>query len=886
MPAGKLVKTVLRISRRMLIGLVVVVGLLLLALLVLEKHWGNAIVQRGLGEVNSKLRVPISTSAVDFTFFGNFPHASLHLHNVYVPSTRRAGEGRADTLLIARSVFLVLNPFDLIRGEYRIESFRVVEGFLNLKVDRKGLTNYDLLLGQADSTDSTGGGSLLLDRFQLDRIAIRYDNAQSGVHAKVMLSTLEARGNVGGDSLRLGIRASGLLDKIRQGEFLYANRQQFGLNATLALQGSQWALERTRFDLDRTHFGVEGYLDLEARQTKLAIQSSNIDLGTILAFASQYHWQLPAGLECQGAISANLNLEGSLLPNQNLRVAMGIAGANLKLVYQGQDYTVSTLQGQFTNGANGTRRATVFEVTKCHIARQESHVNGRFRLSNLDHPSIYLRFDLALRDNQVVLPQLAPYLQSYTSITALGECLGSATSLDRMWHDILQNPRLKIELDFDGVDLTPTQIQSFTELHGAVTLINQDLVKGAVGGQWNGSTFSLGLNTKHFLGIFNGKGGSQWTVHSALRNYAIPDGFIPQWDSNPNEEMPPDAREEREFNLWDRVQSLNGQLALHNCTYRGGIVDSLDATLRGDRHGLHLYLQQGRLFDGYIRGKIGLQTPSDKAPTLTAELYPDRMDIQRIFRQFDNFGQDALTSENIEGRLTGGISLYAPLRDGALDLRRLQVRANVNVHKGALRNMKALEQLATFIDIKELQDIRFSTLSNTISVFNQRISIPKMNIHSSALDLSLHGEQHLDSRFEYHVGLRLGDLLFNRFRSQKHAQPEQGMAEADEEVGGSLFLIVEGDSTRVDVRYDQSALKERIKARVQQEKEEIQTLFQEEFGSNAANTRRAKPRARPRIEWDEADSASEKRKANKANAPIRSTRKKKRPSTPVVWDED
>ena len=133
-----------RYLRTLVIILILLACLLAALLLIFEKKWGEFVVGQSIEMLNSELDVPITTSGVEFTFFANFPHASLHLRDVVIPSAHENSFGKHDTLLVAKSVFLALNPFDLLRKKIRVESFRIVHGYLSLKHDKNGVQNYDI----------------------------------------------------------------------------------------------------------------------------------------------------------------------------------------------------------------------------------------------------------------------------------------------------------------------------------------------------------------------------------------------------------------------------------------------------------------------------------------------------------------------------------------------------------------------------------------------------------------------------------------------------------------------------------------------------------------------------------------------------------------------
>lgn len=68
---------------------------------------------------------------------------------------------------------------------------------------------------------------------------------------------------------------------------------------------------------------------------------------------------------------------------------------------------------------------------------------------------------------------------------------------------------------------------------------------------------------------------------------------------------------------------------------------------------------------------------------------------------------------------------------------------------GALINFKALEAAGKYLDNKDLDDVRFSTLRNNFTLRDSKISIPLMSVESTVGQLLIEGEQGLDNTYLY-----------------------------------------------------------------------------------------------------------------------------------------
>lgn len=879
----------LRYFRNLVIVVVLLCCLVTALLLLFEKKWGEFAVQQSIEMLNEELNVPITTSGIEFTFFANFPHASLHLRDVVIPSAHENVFGKRDTLLVAKSVFLALNPFDLLNNRVRVKSFRIVQGYLSLKHDKTGLQNYDLLK-KKENNEADGKTSFALEvqSLSLSQMVVQFDDAHALFTGKLVVPTLNAKFRFTEGNSSFDVESDGLVEYVRQGDFIFAQKQHFELKSRFKIEAGCLETERTSIELDRNRFAISGYWHLKKNDTRLNVSGSHLDLRTLLAFASQYKWQLPPNIDLKGALNADLSMEGDASYGGKLRLNMKIYGEKLALQIANQNYTLKVFQGSFSNGRDASRRSTMFEIAKCEIQRKNSTLSAQFRINNLEHPSVYTKLDFTLLDNEVLLPFLTPYIQDYKSIRGNGELVASLQNLDSFSFEMLRNPRLRLDVDFDVNTFKANPHQTFTDLRGAATLADEDLVKGALRGKWNGTDFELGLNVQHFLSLFRKGLAPQWTVNARLAHCDIPISGIPVWNPDSEEQATNDTLVQRR-DPWELVGTIKGDLELYKSLYRGTLIDSVQARFFVTQNRMQFDLQKAKLLGGRVRGELLFQESAVSPPLLRAELYTERLNLQELFLRYDDFGLKNFGHENISGFLSGTISLHLPFEGGKPSLPDLQMHTKVVVHNGELREIKGLEKLSTFIKLDELRHIRFSTLENEISVMGQKIVVPQMNVQSSALSLKLQGEQHFDSRFQYRLQLSLSDLLFNRWRG-KSRDLDNEVYEEGGNMGGSLYLLIEGDSTDVRVSFDRRALAERYQQRVQREKEELKALFNEEFNwenrdsaQNAEQTPTV-PTKRYTIEWEENDTI---KKADSVKAkPKQQPTKKKKDAPAVTWEDE
>jgi hypothetical protein len=126
--------------------------------------------------------------------------------------------------------------------------------------------------------------------------------------------------------------------------------------------------------------------------------------------------------------------------------------------------------------------------------------------------------------------------------------------------------------------------------------------------------------------------------------------------------------------------------------------------------------------------------------------------------------------------------------------------------------------------------IKFSELKNQIEIKNKKIIIPRMDINSSALNITVSGTHSFDNIVDYHIKLYLNDLLAKKAKRNKRENNEFGVIEDDGLGKTKLFLTMKGSVDDPTFEYDRQGSKENRKQNLAEEKQELKQIFKKEFG--------------------------------------------------------
>jgi hypothetical protein len=230
----------------------------------------------------------------------------------------------------------------------------------------------------------------------------------------------------------------------------------------------------------------------------------------------------------------------------------------------------------------------------------------------------------------------------------------------------------------------------------------------------------------------------------------------------------------------------------------------------GRRIELHKFALQ--MANGAVQGRGKLLQQANNEWYITFNSQIDNVDVSDAFLRFNNFDQQYITHENLRGKLSAKINadfVCSPNFDVRPES--LYLTTDLTINDGAIVRYKMLEALSDFVAIEELQHIQFDQLSNTISIRDSKISIPHMEISSSAIDIGLSGTHGFDNSINYNVSVGLSDVFFNKFKN-KH--PEANPLVRNKKT--MVFVHIQGTTDDYKISFEKLKQQKQIKSKPDQ----------------------------------------------------------------------
>ena len=263
----------------------------------------------------------------------------------------------------------------------------------------------------------------------------------------------------------------------------------------------------------------------------------------------------------------------------------------------------------------------------------------------------------------------------------------------------------------------------------------------------------------------------------------------------------------------------------------------------------------GIAFSGLIDGT------SPNKLLISCDASIQKVNIQKLFSEMDNLGQNTLQEKNLKGLLTANIQ-FASVWSSTLKVEEptIYAKASLTIENGELIDYEPLNGLSKYLKNRDLTHVSFETLKNTIEIKDKLITIPDMEIKSSAIDFKISGTHTFEQNIDYHLSVLISQIR-NTGSKQNDKVEDIGQIIDDGLHKEKYFFRITGTvDNPVYHTLDKEGYKTNIKTSLNKEKETLKEILNREFGWFKKDSSVIKnPNKNPKdkfdfnVVWDEED---------------------------------
>ncbi len=798
-------------------------------------------------QINQSVKSEVEISNANFSLLRKFPFASLELQDVTVYEPVPQAKG---VLMTSESIFLKLHLWDLITGTKTLERVEANKAVVNIKVWEDGSDNYHFY----ESSD-TSAVNLDLNLLEFKDVAIYYVNEHSGNRVDADIERLSLTGSFHEEEYELNTSGKYYIHQIVSNGKRQVNDIPLALNTALHIDNGlgKYEILSSDWTIGEVDLEVDGSIRSLDKGMEFNLHSSGDAVGLDDAMSI-----LPSGVkenlevyDVSGTLTYDLKVKGPSSNTQSPAMMLDFNIGDGEASHNGVDLSDLNVKGSYVNKSKAYPKGSL-DIETFTGELEGGPVKADLKLINFNKPTIDLNLELAgeLSDYTAWL-QMDTVEQADGNINANISLKGTFKDLANPTEGELSRVQAKgsINLEKAGIKLQSVKY-GVTQLEGLVTVNNDNWSFEKLTGVYGSSDIEVTGRISNALHFFLLEEGKLKLDLDLMANLVELEEIM---SSTEDSDDPYDLQISRQISgtvrakvgelIFDKFSAQSIETTLY---FKDGMIEGKNTKL----------LALGGILEGDYSVAGGENVFFGCDATLTG------VDVERVFYEFNNFGQEMITDDHLSGRADARIhfvSLWSPSLE--VDLDRITATVELDITEGRLKDYTPLEYLGKYIEVDELMDVKFSRLQQTVMIKEQTVYIPKTFVKSSALDLLISGEHNFKNEIDYQFVVRLSDVLGKKAKKKKKENNEFGIVE-DDGLHTRLFLRMTGTVDEPIVKYDKKGVKEKWQEDMKREKQTIKSILKDEFNWFKKDTT-VKSQKKPKkddefeIEWKDNDGDSE-----------------------------
>lgn len=772
-----------------------------------------------VSELNKHLKseIKIAPENIDLTIIKTFPDCSIQFKNLLMyealPVKKR------DTLLFAKQINLHFNVKDLWNKKYNVQKIRLTGAVIKLQILKNGQVNYNFW--QKDTTAKEQQDQDLafaLELVKLQDCRLSYKDYQSRFKTNLDIPTLSFKGNFNAADFELNATGKLMIHELIRENTNFLKEKTCDFALELDVKKDKYTFRKTRISLNQLGFELNGGFIFNGQLKKLDINftAPKLDIVSILSLLpdpDSYRDKKDIhDYESSGSFYARGNVNYTPETSFAVQSDFGIRNGNITYVPNSTTASRVNIDGQLRYN----KTSSVLNLKTIHLNLKEDELNGSCIITNFENPHLN-----ATVQANVNLANLQAFLAIDTLSTLKGN-LNLDAKVVGLLEDLKKQTfsnKVKLELNAQVSNLEAVfknDEQVFAVENCQVTAVERDIEVKDLKLKRGSSDILLNGKLPGFFNYLAEENAPLIITGNLVSNYIKLEDFMVKYKSSGGET--PIIPKNMRFQLNAAIskfsyakfeaQAVNGEIEIKN---QKAIVSDMRLQTMGGEAFIDAFADNsGHRLDVVLQARL------------------KNINISSLFLQLNNFGQSTLQDKNIKGFASADLEFSGSWNNQLdADLSSLRSVCNLSIERGELIDFKPLLSLSRFVEISDLQRIKFANLKSNIRIANSVITFPKTSLKNSALDIDFWGTHSFNNDIDYHIQLLISDLLAKK---RKNKDEEFGPVENDRENRRSAFILMTGTVDKPVLKYDRKGMKEKVKADIREEKQTIKQVLKEELG--------------------------------------------------------
>lgn len=749
-------------------------------------------------QLNEYLATEVIVDNISVSFRHSFPDIAVTLKDVIVKGTL----AHDNDLMEVKKIHFVFSVVGIIKGDFNFKSILLDEGHVSMLLLDDGSVNYNIFKAGTE-TEKPLRMSLSLKKVEFKNMNFNYEDRAKGMIYSAYVDNTAFSGSFSSTHYKLSNKGSLLINTVMHDSVTYLSNRKLNMSVSLDVDREQglYTISDGAIDIEGVPFFLSGDIKTQDEDylLNLKLVNSHSDMKAMLALLPSVFMDHISEYKASGPMNFELDVNGILSKNENPLIEAKMEVKNGKLSRKGSNARLDQINFSafFTNGNQKTAKTTELHIIGFNALLNKGRTSGNLILKNTEDP--YMEFDIK---SDIFMSELAHFLGLENKESFKGEILldvafkgrlNDAKDISRINRTQMQGNLLLANIAFKTFDNNLL----YHNLNGRFNFDGNNLNIFNFSGQHSNSDFLLNGYVQN-IATFLFSPERKLLVHASLKSKQIDlnEFLIIETSTGRDTVYQLVFPDQLLFDLRLDVAQLN--FKKFKASNVKGRLSYIDRELF--LSGVSINTMNGNLkLEGLISTKDSLN--------FIAEIKSEckNIDIEQLFYQCENFGQGFITNDHLRGALNGTINLSMEWDQYLnIDAGSVLAQADLSLYNGELIEFMPIVEMSRFVKMNRLRKLTFSEMHNTISIKNERVYIPKMEINSNALDMTLYGEHTFDNEIDYYFRMNVSNLLFG---SRQDYETEFGKVVVNERDAINLFVVMSGTGEEPNFKMDAAAVR-------------------------------------------------------------------------------
>jgi hypothetical protein len=676
---------------------------------------------------------------IKVSFFSNWPHASVQLKNISIASDL-SGPGQKP-ILKAGSVSLSFNLEKMLDKQFIVKYVSFKDAEINLIKQKDSTTNFKFKKPARDSVSSAPPISFALSKITLKNVQFNFINEQKGQKMAITLVDNVVRLKIYSDGISANLNGKvffgGLLFNPRKGEFLHSAKTFVALDVDYFKDSRSICVRPSSYvEISHEIYKLASIIELgEERKLSLLIESDHADYFKVSDLLTPKMQKVLSGFDVKRSLFVKTLLKVNIGKKEDPILLVDVVGKNNDLIignsripYSDISFTgkIISLHPSHQRGDMENARL-IFEPVKGKV--YDFPFTATVTVKNLVSPNINIYSNLFIDATKIKFDIAKDFVLKGSAVAVI-KYSGPTEKLNK--RDFLEKPmELNADITFNNLSYKEIEKPYVYTVNGKANLNNHDLkfdnlrlktnIADAVlkGKADNFVTYVLGYSKGIKANL------AARTEHLDLNPLLTKKEDVEAQSARsgkPGNKRNNHSQFEFNVNLFAKkmiARSVEAQNVNVYLNYKNDLLDIRSVNLNT------------------CDGKIAAKGTVEGLSKINADVSIQNVNVNKLFTQFENFGQTAIESSNLRGNMFVDAKLSMQL-DEKMSVKGETMNAEVKVKlkDGHLVNYEPIQNLSNFLfRNRDFNDVTFSEINETFKIRGYEMQIRELEVGSNVLNL-------------------------------------------------------------------------------------------------------------------------------------------------------